>query len=199
MRTDVFQAAAVCCRGNAFLAGEDRDRAPELVGATDLFRNVNEVSFTRTSGLAVNNGCLAVGTKSWFLKMRKEGVEHFRIPDTIAITLRLGVEARMERRGDHFHGSNANLDWQLRVQRAHDDIGFDVARQRDARDLRKRVDAGVRPAGPCDRDVPSFEIDQGVFDQALNRRALGLPLPADEPRPVVGKREFEGAHSSCGS
>lgn len=79
MRVDIFQAVAVACQGNAFLQGELGDRAPELAGPTDLFRHVQELSFHRGSGLPVQNGCLSVGTKSFFLRLKREGAEEFRL------------------------------------------------------------------------------------------------------------------------
>lgn len=75
MRVDVFQAAAVCFQGNAFLQGAYGEHAPELMGPGLLTREVTELSFYRSGNLAINNGCIAIGTKSWLLKLRKEGVE----------------------------------------------------------------------------------------------------------------------------
>jgi hypothetical protein len=79
MRVDIFQAAAIACRGNAFLQGEFGDRVPELTGPTDLFRHVQELSFHREGGLPVQNGCLALGTKSFFLRLKREGADEFRL------------------------------------------------------------------------------------------------------------------------
>ncbi|MCC7229502.1 MAG: hypothetical protein IT203_03845 [Fimbriimonadaceae bacterium] len=74
MRVDVFQAAAVCFQGNAFLRGAYGGHAPELLGPGLLTQEVTELSFYRTGNLAIDHGCIAQGTKSWFLKLRKEGV-----------------------------------------------------------------------------------------------------------------------------
>lgn len=79
MRVDIFQAAAIACRGNAFLQGEFGDRAPELSGPTDLFRHVQELAFHRESGLPVQNGCLALGSKSFYLRLKREGADEFRL------------------------------------------------------------------------------------------------------------------------
>jgi hypothetical protein len=79
MRVDIFQAVAIAYRGNSFLRGECGDKAPELMGPTDLFRHVQELAFNRGGGLAVQNGCLALGTKSFFLRLAREGVDEFRL------------------------------------------------------------------------------------------------------------------------
>lgn len=79
MRVDILQAVAIAYRGNTFLTGEGLDRAPELMGPSDLFRYVQELSFRRGSGLPIANGCISVGTKSFFLRMQKEDVDEFRL------------------------------------------------------------------------------------------------------------------------
>ncbi len=79
MRVDIFQAVAICYRGNAFLRSESHDRAPELMGPSDLFRHIQELTFKRESGLPIQHCCLAMGTKSFFLRMLREGVDEFRL------------------------------------------------------------------------------------------------------------------------
>ena len=69
-----------------------------------------------------------------------------------------------------------------------------VAVQRDARrrrrvevrDLPERVHAGVGAAGAADdRRDAAVHLGERVLDGRLHRRAVGLPLPADEVGAVV--------------
>jgi hypothetical protein len=39
-------------------------------------------------------------------------------------------------------------------------------------------------------DGAAFEARERLFKQPLDRFAVGLPLPSDEPRAVVGNREL---------
>ena len=65
--------------------------------------------------------------------------------------------------------------------------------ERQARDLPERVHAGVGASGAGDRDRRVLSSSrERVFEQALDRGAGRLPLPADEARAVVGERQLEG-------
>ncbi len=75
MRTDVLQAAALCCHGNAFLSDRDADRAPELSGTNSTFRAIHEVVFShRASKLPIADPDQE-STAAWFNKLKQEGVE----------------------------------------------------------------------------------------------------------------------------
>ncbi len=74
-----MQALAIAYRGNQFLSGEGTMKAPELMEPSAPFRNVQELTFWRESGLPIINGCLSTGTKSYFLRLQKEDVDIFRL------------------------------------------------------------------------------------------------------------------------
>jgi hypothetical protein len=79
MRVDVFQAVAISVHGNAFLNGEEGSRAPDLFGPSPLFKNVTEMVFNRVAALPIVSGPVASGTKNWFLRLKREGVEELRL------------------------------------------------------------------------------------------------------------------------
>ena len=64
----------------------------------------------------------------------------------------------------------------------------------DARDLAERVHAGIGPPGAVHGDRRALEPRERVLEQPLDRLALGLPLPADEPRAVVREGQLQRAH-----
>lgn len=49
------------------------------MGPSGLFRHVQELAFHRESGLPIQHCCLALGTKSFYLRMLREGVDEFRL------------------------------------------------------------------------------------------------------------------------
>jgi hypothetical protein len=79
MRSDVLQAVAICCHGNAFLQNAGGTRAPELFGANATFQPVLDLCFERNSGGAHVNGKLAIGTSPWLRRMQAEGVESLKL------------------------------------------------------------------------------------------------------------------------
>ena len=50
----------------------------------------------------------------------------------------------------------------------------------EMRDLAQRMDAGVGAAGALHGRALAAEGEYGVFERGLDRRAVGLALPADE-------------------
>ena len=61
------------------------------------------------------------------------------------------------------------------------------------RHLPEGVHAGVGAAGAVDRHGRAVEPRERVFEQALDRHAARLPLPADVRRPVVRQRDLQDA------
>jgi hypothetical protein len=69
-----------------------------------------------------------------------------------------------------------------------------IERDLDTRDLTERMHARIGPSGAVYGDRAAFESGKRLFEEALHRVTVCLPLPANEPGPVVGERELEIAH-----
>lgn len=77
MRADVFQAVALCCHANAYLAGQS-EVAPELISNTTL-HPVHELLFERAATGKLASGIVADATAPWLKRLAKEGVERLGI------------------------------------------------------------------------------------------------------------------------
>jgi hypothetical protein len=55
------------------------------------------------------------------------------------------------------------------------------------------MDAGIRSPGARDDDTAALDRGQRTLEQRLDRRALGLPLPADEVGAVIRERQLQRA------
>ena len=74
---------------------------------------------------------------------------------------------------------------QMRVERIAHGVGVPVLGEIDMRDLAERMDAGIGAARAADGDLLAGEAPDGRLERALDRRAVGLDLPADERRAVI--------------
>ena len=83
---------------------------------------------------------------------------------------------------------------QARVEAARQTSDRMAAGHLRAGDLAERMDAGIGPPRAVHRHRRPFEPRQRVFEQALDRDAVRLPLPADEPRPVVATSASGARH-----
>ena len=51
--------------------------------------------------------------------------------------------------------------------------------------LTKGMDAGIRPAGPCEHDLFTYQVLDGRLEDRLDADAVGLHLPAAVVCPVI--------------
>ncbi len=77
MRADVFQAVALCCHSNAYLAGED-DRPPDLLPSSP-FAMAHEIVFERSATGKLAAGVVADAIGPWLRRLAKEGVEKLEL------------------------------------------------------------------------------------------------------------------------
>jgi hypothetical protein len=77
MRTDVFQAVALCCHANAFLA-RGGERCPEL-HQNSTFAFTHEIVFERNAGGKLGSGIVADAAGPWLRRLAKEGVERIGV------------------------------------------------------------------------------------------------------------------------
>jgi hypothetical protein len=73
MRSDVLQAAALCCFGNAYLSNSETEKAPELLGQNSTFKQVYELAFVRKRSLALAPE--PESTAAWLRQLKAEGVD----------------------------------------------------------------------------------------------------------------------------
>ena len=121
-----------------------------------------------------------------------ERADHVGVPDPVAVGLRAGVEARVEIGARPLRPTAPGRPAGSRALSARTSASA-LDRRARARTRRpaQRVNARVGPAGAGDGDVAAVELAERVLDQALNRRAGRLALPADVVRAVVGEGELE--------
>ena len=60
----------------------------------------------------------------------------------------------------------------------------------------QNTDTGIGAAGAADRRVGAGDRGKRIFDRLLHRKAIGLPLPADEAAAVIFNRELVARHQS---
>ena len=125
-----------------------------------------------------------------------ERARHAGIPDAIPIGLGRRRKPRVEGFGNALGGHHPDRSRKTRIQRANQRLTLDRALERKTGDLAQRVHPGVGPSGAGDAHRALIELCQHLFEQALDRRARRLPLPADEVRAVVGEGDLEGAHDA---
>ncbi|HWA82394.1 MAG TPA: hypothetical protein VG820_03100, partial [Fimbriimonadaceae bacterium] len=77
MRSDVFQAVALCCYSAQYLA-ETTDRPPELL-SNSTFLPCHEVKFERTASGPIGGGVVADAVGPWLRRLNKEGVAHLKL------------------------------------------------------------------------------------------------------------------------
>ena len=70
-----------------------------------------------------------------------------------------------------------------------------VALKLDMRDLAQGVDASVRAPRAMRGRLLSRHGEDRALQRLLDRKAVPLPLPADERRAVIFKRELEARHA----
>jgi hypothetical protein len=115
------------------------------------------------------------------------------VADQVLVALPGGAEPGVEIGGRRFDGEHPHVAGQAGVQRPHQRGGIVIARHANARHLSAGMDAGIGAPPPLHADRRAFERRKRVFEQALDGHALGLALPPDEPRAVVGERQLQGA------
>jgi hypothetical protein len=96
----------------------------------------------------------------------------------------------MEPRGRILDRHDAHVPGKRRIQAAKDRRGIVCAGDLGAGDLAEGMNAGIGASGAMHGDGAAFEARERLFKQPLDRFAVGLPLPSDEPRAVVGNREL---------
>lgn len=80
MRLEVLRSAALCWFGNEHLASEDEARLTE-VSLKSCFRGVERLEFVRPNAhhLAAPGAAFVLGTKTWFRRLKADGVESLRL------------------------------------------------------------------------------------------------------------------------
>ena len=73
----------------------------------------------------------------------------------------------------------------MKVHRLLHAEGIPIALQIEMRDLAQRMNSGIRSPGALDDDTLAAKAQDRLLQQALNRKALRLRLPADEGRSVI--------------
>jgi hypothetical protein len=77
MRADVFQAVALSCHANAYLA-HGGENCPEF-NQHSTFASIHEIDFDRIAGGKLGSGLVADAAGPWFRRLKKEGVERVGI------------------------------------------------------------------------------------------------------------------------
>ncbi len=95
-------------------------------------------------------------------------------------------------RRDAYIGRQARIE--APVNGSHIVPGCDLR----AGDLTEGVYAGIRPAGAMHRHRRTIEPRERLLEQSLDRFAVGLPLPPDEARAVVGDSKLQNARGPTG-
>ena len=72
-----------------------------------------------------------------------------------------------------------------------------VALKVDMRDLAQRMHAGVGAPRAMRGRALSRHGEERALERLLDRKAVLLPLPADERRAVIFERELVARHSGC--
>jgi hypothetical protein len=85
----------------------------------------------------------------------------------------------------------ANVSWQDGVQRAGERHWIECAGKCSSRNLRERVNAGIGASRSVYRHTFGGDGRERILDEALDRRAAALPLPADVVRAVVLKNQLQ--------
>src|SRR5262245_50473173 len=114
--------------------------------------------------------------------------------DLVAVRFGSRAEPRVKIGCGVSHLEDTNVLRQFRIERTKDCRRRMIEGDAGAGDLSKRMHPGVRPPGPMDRHRRTFEPGERLFEEALNRFAVRLTLPADKPRPIVGERQLENSH-----
>lgn len=118
---------------------------------------------------------------------------HRRAEQSVLVGLGNRVEAGMKT-GFGLDGiENPNRGRQQAVDGALQISHRDGIRNRESRDLRERVDAGIGAAGSGDMNRLSFHAADDLFEHALDRRETRLHLPSVEFGAVVSQGNADTA------
>ena len=135
----------------------------------------------------------------WFVKVPDErpikGIGDLRVPDPVLVGLRPGAEPRVKVRLDVLDRQHPNVFRKLGVEGTPECDNVVTEFDGDTCHLTEGVDAGIGATSAVHGYPAAFKSSERVLEHTLDRLALGLPLPSDEPRSVVGKRQLEGSHT----
>ena len=120
------------------------------------------------------------------------------LEDAVLVRLVANASARVEVSGRVHQADDADGGGQPAVERTMQSICRDVRLECQGNALRRRVNAGVRPARPLRQDRFAGHFVDCRGKRALDRRQARLHLPAEEVRAVVGNGKAEGAASRRG-
>ena len=99
----------------------------------------------------------------------------------------------------HALGSE-NRDWvrlEQRVEALAKPERIPIALEVDMRDLAQRVHARIGAPGAMGGRALRGHRDKRALQRLLDRKAVLLPLPADEGRAVIFEGELEAQHRGC--
>ena len=83
----------------------------------------------------------------------------------------------------------------MRVEPLAEPEGLPVALKVDMRDLAQRMHAGVGAPRAMGGRALAGHGEEGALQRLLDRKAVLLPLPADERRAVIFEGELEARHA----
>ncbi len=120
------------------------------------------------------------------------------VDDAIEIMARAGaapgVETGLRRFG---FDDRDGVRLKQRVEPLAEPERLPVALEVDMRDLAQRMDAGVGAPRAVGGRMLAGHGEKGALERLLDRKAVLLPLPADERRAVVFDGELKPRHSGC--
>jgi len=118
--------------------------------------------------------------------------------DPVLVGLPQNAMASVEARGHRLYAEDANAQGQRAVQRAVKVRRGNGRGQREAGNLRQRMDAGVCAPRPLWEHRLPGNVRNGLCQRALNRWKMRLDLPAVKGRAVVGKDGLPVLHGLFG-
>jgi hypothetical protein len=115
--------------------------------------------------------------------------------DAVFVSLADSAVAGMKIRWDGFDGENSDAWWEAPVERAVEVRWRDGRGQGEGSDLAKGVDAGIGTARTLGQDAFADGPVDGVGEEALDGRQIGLDLPPIKSGAIVGEDEFPVSHA----
>jgi hypothetical protein len=103
----------------------------------------------------------------------------------------------MEVRGNDFGREDADAGREAAVERAVQVGGWDGRCEDKTGDLGEGVDSGVCATGALREDALADGAMEGIGEQALDGRQVGLNLPASVRRSIVGEHELPVGHGDA--
>ena len=133
------------------------------------------------------------------VRVRGEGedVGDRRVPDAVAVGLRLRGEAAVEVVADVLGCGDADVVRQEVVDAEDEPARRDFERDVGVRALRPRVDAGVGAPGALDAHGRAEEPRQRLLDDLLHADGVRLRLPSGVARAEVLKGEEDAQRGYC--